>query len=581
MTTTRGQHLIGKELGAYILERLLGYGGSSAVFLARHRNSDQLVAVKVFLPRGNMDKKMQKDFYTRFLREADAASKLHHPNILSIYSYGEQDGLPYIVMPYMSGGTLSEQIAKNGPFSLRESLWYLDQIASALDYAHKHNCVHCDVKPANILLDEEGRVVLSDFGIAHMMQTEEITGQVVTKAPEALMGTPDYISPEQAMGQPLDGRSDIYSLGITLFYLLAKQLPFKADTTIALALMHVHEYPPPLALLRLDVTPTIDHVVHKALAKKPEDRFQTAGEFSSAFAAAIEEAEASERMQKVGASNGGRRGGFASLSSNSEPQPLLIASSSVVRVKPLWYRSLAFSRLAMAVILVLALLTAAVVVTGNMFLRNANGANGNAHKNTLAQQRVVVSATSTPDAATVDQLINGDDWPVSSTFFYVDKQYHILNTSQKNVALALYAEHEYRNFHLSVTMQEVQSVSSGADYYGIVFRSTSDQSHFYLFEIVTSGANSGQYGFLRSDGSGLWNTIAGGFAPSLLTDPHKSNTLTIDAHNNSFSFTINKQSLGPAVSDPGKVPIMGGAIGLYVEDKGAEVVFSHLYITES
>ncbi len=577
MTTSRGQHLIGKMLGSYILERLLGYGGTSAVFLAQQHNPDRQVAVKVFLPRGNMDKKMQRDFYTRFLGEAEAASKLHHPNILPIHSYGEEDGLPYIVMPYMSGGTLSEQIAKNGPFSLRECLWYLDQIASALDYAHKHNCVHCDVKPANILLDDEGRVVLSDFGIAHMMQTEEITGQVVTKAPEALMGTPDYISPEQAMGQPLDGRSDVYSLGITLFYLLAKQLPFKADTTIALALMHVHEYPPPLALLRLDVTPAIDHVVHKALAKKPEDRFQTAGEFSSAFAHAIEQAEAGERVQALATSNSGRRGGYAALAEKSGPQPLLIASSSVVRVKPLWYRSATFSRLAMAVILVLTLLTALAVVTGNIFLHNANSTT---RKNTSAKQNVLISSTSPTTVTSADQLTNDEDWPVSSTFFYTGQQYHILNTSPKNVALALYAEHQYHNFHLSVTMQEVKSAHDGVDYYGIVFRSTTDQAHFYLFEIVTSGQNSGQYGFLRSDGNGLWNTITAGITPSLLLDPQQSNTITIDAHDNSFTFAINNQPLGDAVSDPAKAVLMSGSIGLYVEDKGAQVVFSHLYISE-
>lgn len=392
------------------------------------------------------------------------------------------------------------------------------------------------------------------------------------------MGTPDYISPEQAMGQPLDGRSDVYSLGITLFYLLAKQLPFKADSTIALALMHVHEYPPSLALLRLDVTPAIDHVVHKALAKKSEDRFQSAGEFSNAFAHAVEEAEASERAQGGAASNSGKRGGFASLASKSGPQPLLIASSSVVRVKPIWYRSQALSRIAMVALLVLTLLLATAIVTNTVFLHHATSAS---HKTTAAKQNLLVSATSSPSTNSTDQLMNNGDWPLSSTFFYTGQQYHVLNTSQKNVALAFYAEHQYRNFHLRVTMQEIQSVHDGADYYGIVFRSTTDQSHYYLFEIVTSGVNSGQYVFLRSDGNGIWNTITAGVAPALLTDPHKSNTITIDAHDNTFAFMINNQPIGVAVSDTGKVALLGGAIGLYVEDKGAEVVFSHLYITSS
>src|SRR5947199_6644272 len=266
----RGQHLIGKVLGSCVLERLLGYGGSSAVFLAHQHNPERKVAVKVFLPRTSMDIQLQRDFYRRFLREAEAASKLDHPNILPIYSYGEQDGLPYIVMPYMPGGTLAEYMAKRSPLSLQEAQWYLDQIATALDYAHQHGCVHCDVKPANILLDSDGSVALSDFGIAHMMRRDIIADQSPTKTPGMLMGTPDYISPEQALGQPLDGRSDIYSLGITLFYLLTGRLPFVADSSIAVALLQVHGAPPALSLVRADITPYTDKVIQKALAKRPE-----------------------------------------------------------------------------------------------------------------------------------------------------------------------------------------------------------------------------------------------------------------------------------------------------------------------
>src|SRR5579859_5643776 len=129
MAMSRGQHLIGQEIGSCILEKLLGYGGSSAVFLAQNRSTAEKVAVKVFLPRSTMDKQMQRNFYQRFLREAQAASELDHPNILSIFSYGEHDGLPYIVMPYMPGGTLSEYVAKHGPLSLSEAQEYLEQIS--------------------------------------------------------------------------------------------------------------------------------------------------------------------------------------------------------------------------------------------------------------------------------------------------------------------------------------------------------------------------------------------------------------------------------------------------------------------
>ncbi len=328
---SRGTHLIGKTLDSCALEKVLGYGGSSAVFLAQQHNPERKVAVKVFLPRADMDSKMQRDFYRRFLREAQAASKLDHPNILPVYAYGEQNSLPYIVMPYMPGGTLSEYVSRNGALSLAEAQWHLEQLASALDYAHAHGCVHCDVKPANILLDSDGRVMLSDFGIAHILPSGDDT--LPAKKTDLLMGTPDYISPEQALGHTIDGRSDVYSLGVTLFYLLAKRLPFIANSTLTLALLHVHEAPPSLALIRADISPALDQVIHKALAKKPEKRFQTAGEFSAAFAQAIAAPHkvhvttASGKRAAIQAANTG------SLTGNSHS--ILVASEPLIEVKSL------------------------------------------------------------------------------------------------------------------------------------------------------------------------------------------------------------------------------------------------------
>src|SRR5437660_865401 len=336
MSTTRGQHLIGQVLGSCVIEKLLGYGGTSAVFLAQQRAPEQKVAIKIFLPHSTMNMQMQRDFYRRFLREAEAASKLDHPNILPIYSYGEQDGLPYIIMPYMPGGTLSEYIAERGCLSLNEAQWYVEQIASALDYAHQeHGCVHCDVKPANILLDSDGSVMLSDFGIVHVMQADSdsrSTAHPFTKSSEMLMGTPDYISPEQALGQPLDGRSDIYSLGITLFYLLTGRLPFIADSTIAVALLQVHEAPPALSLLRADISPFTDSVIQKALAKRPEQRFQTAGEFSTAFAQAIQISGKVYQIDPDGTPPTLLEQHLLGVSSKA--QRALLTAKPVVRIKP-------------------------------------------------------------------------------------------------------------------------------------------------------------------------------------------------------------------------------------------------------
>jgi serine/threonine protein kinase len=333
VATTRGQHLLGKEIGSCVLERLLGYGGSSAVFLARSLTSGDEVAVKVFLPRSTLDGAMRKSFYQRFLREAEAASHVEHPHILSIYAYGEHEGLPYIVMPYMPGGTLSEYVQQHGPLSLDEARRYLTQIASALDYAHTEGYVHCDVKPANILLDGQGHAALSDFGIVRWQQAEQPEEDGAKRSgAETLMGTPDYVSPEQALGEALDGRSDIYSLGATLYALLTGAPPFKADTPIALALMHVHEAPTPVGLLRADVTPQIDFVVAKALAKWPEERFQTAGAFALAFGLAVSEAGESAQFSLKHA-----RLAKLEVANPRTPVPLTVLTAGaepVVQIKP-------------------------------------------------------------------------------------------------------------------------------------------------------------------------------------------------------------------------------------------------------
>ncbi len=559
---SRGKHLIGKVMGGCTLERLLGYGGSSAVYLAQQQKPARKVAIKVFLPRPNMDKKMMRDFYRRFLHEAEAASKLDHPNILPIYAYGEQDSLPYIVMPYMRGGTLSQYTAKHGPISLAEAQWFLGQIASALDYAHTHGCVHCDVKPANILLDSDGRVMLSDFGIARL--TADDARQVPAKNAEAMMGTPDYISPEQALGQAIDGRSDVYSLGVTLFYLLANRLPFIADTSIALALLHVHEPPPSLALIRADISPALDRVVHKALGKEPEKRFQTAGEFSAAFTQAV---AISEKVQA--ATPSGKRAAVLDSytgSTFSDSQPVIVALDPFVQIKPVWASNFANRRFVAIATLLLCLLLTVGYITSIVSRDAVHGVG------------TPVVAIATPDPAHVDYLAMHNQWPQSKTFFYdsVNQRYHVLNNSPQNVALALCTSCHFSTFLLTVTISEVRAVTSDANYYGVVFRSSDDQSHYYLFEVVT--ARGGQYAFSRFD-SGTWTPIASGPAPQLVTGHGRNNTITISASGNSFVFSINGKRVArhPTI-DHTRSPLLSGQIGLYVEEQGSEVAFSHLYI---
>lgn len=571
MTTTRGQHLIGKEVGSCVLEKVLGYGGSSAVFLARTLTSHELVAVKVFLPRSTLDAQMRKSFYQRFLREAEATSQLDHPHILSIYAYGEQEGLPYIVMPYMVGGTLSEYVQRQGPLSLHEALRYLAQIGDALDYAHTHGCVHCDVKPANILLDQAGQAALSDFGTVRLVQAAGVsptTKRPTGLASEVLMGTPDYVSPEQALGQDVDARSDVYSLGATLYYLLTGDPPFHAETLIALTLMHVHETATPLGRLRADVTPHIDQVLAQALAKEQGQRFPTAGTFCTALATAVAEATGevpqvsakAPRTTKPHAKSAGRLAALENATS-------AVAHSSAMR-QPSSISWLTGLTLGFVVLLLLSSLFAALLL-------------GHARRG----QSVVAQHSVTPDTAATQTdalLANQQDWPTSSTFFFQDGRYYIQNkvlpnTTTASLVAAFYANHQFTNFHLSVVTTDTTNTPSGVDYYGVAFRASADQAHYYLFEITTG--NGGQYGFLRFDGNGRWQTLIAGTTSNFLAPIGRPNVLDVNAQDNAFTFAINGHQIGPPVHDTKLPALSSGSIGLIVEQPNSEVAFSHLFIT--
>src|SRR5579863_447196 len=561
VSTTRGQHLLGGVVVDCLLEQLIGYGGSSAVFLAQPRDSEQKVAVKVFLPRSTMDSQAQKSFYRRFLREAQAASELDHPHILSIYAYGEHQGLPYIVMPYMPGGTLAEYVKLNGPLSLRVAQSYLQQIADALDYAHKCGCVHCDVKPANILLGQGGQVVLSDFGIVRLLQGTSLTAKQSTQTPEMLMGTPDYISPEQALGEPLDGRSDIYSLAITLYYLLAGNPPFNADSSIAMALMHVHEKPPLLGLQRADVTPQIDEVIDKALAKWPEERYQSAGAFSAAFSEAVSHVDNIDQVALINRAPNRRLMGKAHRNGASfEPE---------VRVKPMSRRPTLLRNILL--ILTLCVLLMASIATF-FVLHSVN----NAHP------PITPGAS---NGALAGDILAGDesDWPsspISRTFFFSsDGRYHIVNKSANAVALALYGTNQFANYLLSVTTSEIAGNKDNGDYYGVVLRSDQEESHYYLFEI--SAYDGGQYGFWLIDASlSLPVLLAYGPIPSFKAAAGQNNVITVQANGNTFTFFVNGTQIGKSIPDKKTPAFTSGEVGLSVEGDNTEIAFSKMQITK-
>ena len=492
------------------------------------------------------------------MREAQAASDLDHAHILSVYSYGEHQGLPYIVMPYLPGGTLADHVKREGPLSLRVAQSYLKQIADALDYAHKCGCVHCDVKPANILVGDDGQVVLSDFGIVRLLEGASLTAQQSTKSPETLMGTPDYISPEQALGEPLDGRTDIYSLAVTLFFLLAGEAPFKSDSSIAMALMHVHEKPPLLGLQRADVTPQIDEVIGTALAKWPEERYQTASAFSDAFSEAVARANNIDRVIFV--NRAPHVPGKKAMSKARENGNLALLEPEV-RVKPVSWQ-LALRSHATLLLLVLSVLLIAAITAGFILTAAVNlGPKG----------------TGTPVASNDVLAGNRSAWITSPTFFFdAAGRYHIVNKSAQTLATALYGgSTQLTNFRLTVTMNQIAGPLNGGDFYGVMLRSAQDQSRYYLFEICPFND---QYEFARFDGT--WHYLENGVVPSIHTAVGQSNIISAEITGNSFTFSVNGAPIHTtAFTDTLPFPFTTGEVGLSVEENNVEVAFSHMIIT--
>jgi serine/threonine protein kinase len=268
----------GENVGSYRIIEKLGQGGMATVFKAYHASLDRYVALKVLHPAFKED----PQFLERFTREARVVARLEHPNIVQVYDFAEHEGQPYLVMKYIEGQTLKARLQR-GPLTKSEAIKTIRAIGEALSYAHNQGVLHRDVKPSNILLSEEGRVFLTDFGLARMAEAgaSTLTGDM-------LMGTPQYISPEQARGEKnLTERTDIYSFGIVLYEIVVGRVPFSADTPFSI--IHDHIYTP-LPLPR-EVNPkiplAIQEVLLKALAKQPEDRYASGEALVEAFSKSI------------------------------------------------------------------------------------------------------------------------------------------------------------------------------------------------------------------------------------------------------------------------------------------------------
>jgi eukaryotic-like serine/threonine-protein kinase len=273
--------MVGEVLAdRYELEELVGTGGMSSVFRAHDRLLDRKVALKILHQQYSSD----DDYVERFRREARSVAALSHPNIVTVIDRGEHEERQFIVFEYVEGENLKRLIERRGPSPVPAALELAIQIARGLAFAHQQGLVHRDVKPQNVLLNGDGRAKVTDFGIARSLDVQRGMTQTGT-----VLGTSDYIAPEQAQGQRVDEHTDVYSLGVVLYELLTSEVPFPGENFVAVAMRHINEEPPPVLAKRPDVSPRVDAAVRRAMAKRAEDRFPTMNAFCAELEACLAE----------------------------------------------------------------------------------------------------------------------------------------------------------------------------------------------------------------------------------------------------------------------------------------------------
>ncbi len=277
--------MVGEVLSdRYEVEELVGTGGMSSVFRAHDRLLDRKVALKVLHNQYSED----EEYVERFRREARAVAALSHPNIVTVIDRGEHDGRQFIVFEYIDGENLKTLIQRRGPAPVVTALELAMQVARGLSFAHQQGLIHRDVKPQNVLLNGDGQAKVTDFGIARSLDVQQGMTQTGT-----VLGTSDYIAPEQAQGQRVDEHTDVYSLGVVLYEMLTNEVPFPGENFVAVAMRHINEEPPSIRDKRPDVSPRFEAAVQRAMAKRPEDRFQTMADFCRELEAILAEAQGS------------------------------------------------------------------------------------------------------------------------------------------------------------------------------------------------------------------------------------------------------------------------------------------------
>ncbi len=464
--------LINGQLDRYELKERIGTGGMARVYKAWDTSLERLVAIKILHEHLADD----PTFKERFEREAKFIASFNHPNIVQVYDFNViyRDGLPvcYMVMSYIPGQTLRDVLeeanmqGKRLPLSRVREL--VDDLTQALGYAHMRGMVHRDVKPGNILLNEHGRAILTDFGIARMVQSNRLTADGVST------GTPIYMSPEQASGQGGDMRSDLYSLGIIVYELLASRPPFVDDTSLAVMLKHLNTVPPLVS--DFIKTRQFDAFLSKALAKKPEERFQTSEEFAITFRAAFDVPDFEKTTMLPG---------VASIPTPKSPTLVTSVFQTISE------RARENPRISVAI--VIASLGAVALII--LLIVNSNTLkNGQSPEATVMATSVASVPSMTDVQYFASTFAEGDAnnlyWPTDSTAFltrsFVEGRYQIRNTQPQTAETSIFhTTTSYTNFAIKM-VGRLEPDSKSASAYGIVFR-YHDEDNYNVFAVDGEG----------------------------------------------------------------------------------------------
>ena len=578
--------LIGQTLGKYDIIESVGSGGMAEVYRALQQPLEREVAIKVLHPHLVAN----EDLQNRFFREAKAIASLRHPHIIQIYDYDVSGETYFMAMEFLRGKSLEDYITQiyeesvqMPPIPVQDALKIASDIASALDYSHKHGMVHRDVKPANIMRTAEGHVILTDFGIATMLNATRITRDGSTS------GTPAYMSPEQALGQQGDHRSDIYSLGAVLYELVTGQQPFESDTLYGLIMKQVNEPPPPPTAINPTLSPLVERVIEKAMAKDPEQRYQTAAEFAADI----------DRVAQATQSN---TENFSPVS-NSPSQSTLIADRNITRshqaphVPPppsppsFWH---SYKRRIGAGVAALALLIALTIgfrptvffptpepaveeVVDSMAAESVDSMAAEEAVDSMAADGVD-SMASTPLNQPYEETFddNTAGWTLSESPITraVSDGSYLINLEANGRAIASYPENagEYSRFSYSVeaTLMDGQ-VESG---YGLVFH-RQDSQNYYVFAV--NGMQQWSIWRLRE---GAWHELreipneSWTYAEAV-NPAGETNQITIEVLENTLNLFVNDVQL-TQLTDTDATFTQGG-IGFYTaSSRTAENALAHI-----